>query len=85
MDKPYRDFFPRDTQPRTLSGVPRVEGVAPETPAQDVRNALAILHAAAIGWIGPRFDFDRVAYDRADFNAIIARLNTAVTKLERNG
>ncbi len=67
----------RTTQAFTLSGVPRVQGVAPETPQEDIRNALAIFGVSA-SWSGAH-----VVIDRSDYDAAIARLNLAVTKLER--
>lgn len=76
----------RDTEPRTLSGIPRVAGVAPETPAEDVRNALAILRLVG-QWRGElpenRALGEHYVIARADYEAITARLETAVTKLER--
>jgi hypothetical protein len=68
----------RDTQPRTLSGIPRVEGVAPETPQQDIRNALTIIQA--------NFEMsgnDGLHLTHDDVTAVMLRLQLAITKLER--
>lgn len=70
--------------PVTLSGIPRVEGVAPETPAQDVRNAMTLLSVAE-QWtrdFSGKVVEQRVQLDREDFDAIWERLNRAVAKLE---
>lgn len=69
----------RDTQPRTLSGIPRADGPAPETPQEDVRNALAIIQA--------NFEMsgdDGLHLSHDDVTAVMLRLQLAVSKLERN-
>lgn len=63
----------------TLSGIPRVEGVAPETPSQHVRNALTILIAAGDMQGNPA---DGVKIDADDFSMITARLWRAIRQLE---
>jgi len=76
------------TTARTLSGIPRAEGPAPETPQEDVRNALAILRLAG-QWTGKLAEQpllgSHLKIARADFDAIVARLTLAVSKLERKG
>lgn len=64
----------RDTQPRTLSGIPRLVG--PESPAEDVRNALSILINLdqTIG--------GNLIFPKSDRDAVEARLWLAVNKLE---
>lgn len=74
----------RDTQPRTLSGVPRVEGVAPETPQEDIRNALAILINNGVPHEDNVQSASLLDYSAADIAAVIRRLNNAVYKLEKN-
>lgn len=50
---------------------------AGETPAGDVRNALAILVSAAVREGGS------VTFEEADVELVLRRLRAAVTKLER--
>ena len=52
--------------------------VAPEGPAEDVRNALSVLMVAE-----QLSASSQVILSRADFAAVCARLWTAVDKLER--
>lgn len=64
---------PRDTLPRVLVG--------PETPAEDIRNALSILMNAGT----PHEDMAGKSYqtfDASDIVAVIARLQLAARKLE---
>lgn len=50
----------------------------PETPAEDIRNALQVLKLA-----GKRPPGDpEMLYDVEDIRAVVARLETAVAKLE---
>ena len=49
-----------------------------ETPAEDIRNALSILEMSG----RPIGVSQEVAFFQADFDAILARLYTAVGKLE---
>lgn len=66
-------------QETTLSGIPRVEGPAPETPQQDVRNALTLLIASGdMQGNSPK----GVHLSADDFQMITARLWVAVRQLE---
>jgi hypothetical protein len=64
---------PRDTLPRVLVG--------PETPAEDIRNALSVIMNAGVpheDTAGRQFQ----TFDAGDIVAVIARLQLAVRKLE---
>lgn len=62
---------PRPEPETTLSGVPRVVGVAPEGPAEHIRNALAILTLNGEGGLALQ-----------DVEAVAARLRTALAQFE---
>jgi hypothetical protein len=61
-----------------LQPLPELTTVA-EPPAEDIRNALAVLVNAAVREGGS------VSYDEADVDAILRRLRAAVSKLEARG
>ncbi len=63
---------------RTLSGIPRVSGQPPETPAQHIRNAMQALSL----WQEQQPDKVAVCIPWADFEALYARLAHAVMLLE---
>lgn len=50
-----------------------------ETPAEHIRNALAVLVSAAVRESGS------VKYDEADVDAVLRRLRAAASKLEKGG
>jgi hypothetical protein len=68
----------------TLSGIPRADGPVPETPQEDIRNALTILYSCeqwTRGFHGDVLEMS-IRLDRAEYDSIVGRLRLAVEKLE---